>query len=69
MINIIIYNNFPKLVSNGHGVCIGDNGGPLIHGANTIVGVNVFYIGGCGTGYPDGYVSVYYHRDWIRNHS
>uniref|UniRef100_A0A336KAP2 CSON005566 protein n=1 Tax=Culicoides sonorensis TaxID=179676 RepID=A0A336KAP2_CULSO len=49
----------------GTGSCFGDTGSPLVVPGYGQVGVNSFVVGGCGNGYPDGYTSVFYHRDWI----
>lgn len=57
------------LVSAGKGICFGDSGGPLVVPGEGQVGINSFVIGGCGTGYPDGFCSVYYHRSWIINNT
>lgn len=47
------------------GVCFGDSGGPLITSNYEQVGVTSWVITTCGAGYPDGFASVDYHRDWI----
>lgn len=57
------------LVSAGKGICFGDSGGPLVVPGEGQVGINSFVISACGTGYPDGFCSVYYHRSWIINNT
>lgn len=47
-----------------NGACNGDSGGPAVYN-NQLVGVAGFVYGGCGTGFPDGYAKVFYHKDWI----
>ncbi|XP_063696914.1 chymotrypsin-2-like [Culicoides brevitarsis] len=56
-------------VSANRGICFGDSGGPLVVPGEGQVGINSFVIGGCGSGYPDGFCSVYYHRSWIMNNA
>ncbi|XP_017869914.1 PREDICTED: serine protease SP24D-like [Drosophila arizonae] len=51
-----------------NGACNGDSGGPAIYNGE-VVGVAGFVVGGCGNIYADGYARVYYHVDWIKNHT
>ncbi|XP_061398821.1 serine protease SP24D-like [Musca vetustissima] len=51
-----------------NGACNGDSGGPAVYNGE-VVGIAGFVYGGCGNIYPDGYAKVYYHRDWIKEHS
>ncbi|XP_055381103.1 serine protease SP24D-like [Condylostylus longicornis] len=46
------------------GVCFGDSGGPA-HYQGKLAGVANFVVGGCGSGYPDGYAKVSYFGQWI----
>lgn len=52
----------------GNGACNGDSGGPATFN-DELVGVAGFVVGGCGTKNPDGYAKVYYHVNWIKEHS
>lgn len=52
----------------GNGACNGDSGGPATYNGE-LVGVAGFVVGGCGTSNPDGYAKVFYHVDWIKEHS
>lgn len=69
--NIIAINDDTvcALVSAGKGICFGDSGGPLVVAGEGQVGINSFVISACGTGYPDGFCSVYHHRSWIINNT
>lgn len=51
-----------------NGACNGDSGGPATFNGE-LVGVAGFVVGGCGTQNPDGYAKVFYHVDWIKQHS
>ncbi|XP_065364129.1 serine protease SP24D-like [Calliphora vicina] len=51
-----------------NGACNGDSGGPATFNGE-LVGVAGFVVGGCGTKNPDGYAKVFYHVDWIKQHS
>lgn len=55
--------------SNGFGICFEDAGGPLVKYGEGLVGVSSFVVNGCGSTYPDGFSSVYYHRTWIINNT
>lgn len=44
--------------------CHGDSGGPLINKDLEIIGI-VSWGRSCALGFPDMFVSVYHHRDWI----
>ncbi|XP_017030077.1 serine protease SP24D [Drosophila kikkawai] len=50
-----------------NGACNGDSGGPAVYNGE-VVGIAGFVVGGCGSGYPDGYARVYYFKDWIRKY-
>ncbi|KAH8238451.1 hypothetical protein KR032_006944, partial [Drosophila birchii] len=50
-----------------NGACNGDSGGPAIYNGE-VVGIAGFVVGGCGSGYPDGYARVFYFKDWIRKY-
>lgn len=50
-----------------NGACNGDSGGPALYN-DEVVGIAGFVYTGCGTAYPDGYASVFYHADWIKYH-
>ncbi|XP_015126441.1 uncharacterized protein LOC107048006 [Diachasma alloeum] len=49
--------------SVGHGVCMGDSGGPLALNGQ-LAGLVSFGLP-CAIGHPDVYTSVYHYRDWI----
>uniref|UniRef100_A0A1I8N1A5 Uncharacterized protein n=1 Tax=Musca domestica TaxID=7370 RepID=A0A1I8N1A5_MUSDO len=51
-----------------NGVCKGDSGGPAVY-KNQLVGVTNYVVGGCGSYNPDGFASVAYYRDWLRNNT
>jgi len=51
----------------GEGACNGDSGGPLVF-KNKVVGVVNFGMP-CARGAPDGYASVAYLYDWIKQHT
>ncbi|XP_063983180.1 transmembrane protease serine 9-like [Diachasmimorpha longicaudata] len=51
--------------SVGHGVCMGDSGGPLALNGR-LAGLVSFGLP-CAVGHPDVYTSVYHYRTWIRN--
>ncbi|EDV38405.1 uncharacterized protein Dana_GF21864 [Drosophila ananassae] len=51
-----------------NGVCHGDSGGPAIYNGE-VVGIAGFVWGSCGTTYPDGYSRVWYHKEWIIQHT
>ncbi|KAH8355479.1 hypothetical protein KR084_012216 [Drosophila pseudotakahashii] len=46
------------------GLCSGDAGAPAIYNGQ-LVGIAAFFVGGCGSGQPDGYVDVTQHLEWI----
>lgn len=52
----------------GNGLCFGDSGGPAIY-KNQLVGVANYMIDGCANTNPDGFASVAYHINWLRNNS
>ncbi|BFG01668.1 serine protease SP24D [Drosophila madeirensis] len=56
----------PESVAAGEtsGLCTGDAGSPAIYN-NQLVGIAAFFVAGCGTEQPDGYVDVTQHLDWI----
>lgn len=54
--------------TEGNGACNGDSGGPAIYNGE-LVGVAGFVVGGCGSKNPDGYAKVFYHVEWIKEHS
>ncbi|XP_073833443.1 serine protease SP24D-like [Musca autumnalis] len=54
--------------ANNNGVCKGDSGGPATY-KNTLVGVTNYISGGCGSYNPDGFASVAYFREWLRNNT
>ncbi|SPP89422.1 serine protease SP24D [Drosophila guanche] len=56
----------PESVAAGEtsGLCTGDAGSPAIYN-NQLVGIASFFVAGCGTEQPDGYVDVTKHLDWI----
>ncbi|EAT35961.1 AAEL011917-PA [Aedes aegypti] len=51
----------------GRGACLGDAGGPLLHGGE-LQGVVSWGIP-CGLGYPDVYARVSVHRPWVLVHT
>ncbi|XP_017065263.1 serine protease SP24D [Drosophila eugracilis] len=46
------------------GICSGDAGAPAVYN-NQLVGIASFFVSGCGSGQPDGYVDVTQHLEWI----
>ncbi|XP_022211864.2 serine protease SP24D [Drosophila obscura] len=50
------------------GLCTGDAGSPAIYNGQ-LVGIAAFFVTGCGTEQPDGYVDVTQHLDWIAANS
>ncbi|KAJ3652974.1 hypothetical protein Zmor_018896 [Zophobas morio] len=48
----------------GKGVCIGDSGGPLVC-EGKLAGIVTYFIGGCGSGYPDFYTRTIPYVEWI----
>ncbi|KAH8240496.1 hypothetical protein KR038_007987 [Drosophila bunnanda] len=46
------------------GLCTGDAGAPAVY-ENQLVGIASFFVSGCGSGQPDGYVDVTEHLEWI----
>ncbi|EDV46406.1 serine protease SP24D [Drosophila erecta] len=46
------------------GLCSGDAGAPA-SANNQLVGIAAFFVSGCGTEQPDGYVDVTQHLEWI----
>ncbi|KAL9887123.1 trypsin delta-like [Glossina fuscipes fuscipes] len=51
-----------------NGICHGDSGGPAVYN-DQLVGVASYVMGGCGTAYPNVFVSVAHTMDWIRENS
>ncbi|XP_034472469.1 serine protease SP24D [Drosophila innubila] len=49
-------------------MCLGDAGSPAVY-KNELVAIGAFYVGGCGTSKPDGFMNVAYYRDWIKENS
>ncbi|XP_017016301.2 serine protease SP24D [Drosophila takahashii] len=49
------------------GLCSGDAGAPAIYNGQ-LVAIAAFFVGGCGSGQPDGYVDVTQHREWINEY-
>ncbi|KAI8034179.1 serine protease SP24D [Drosophila gunungcola] len=50
------------------GLCSGDAGAPAVFG-DQLVGIASFFVSGCGSGQPDGYVDVTQHLEWIIENS
>ncbi|XP_016971976.2 serine protease SP24D [Drosophila rhopaloa] len=50
------------------GLCSGDAGAPAVY-QDQLVGIAAFFVSGCGSGQPDGYVDVTQHVDWITENS
>lgn len=50
------------------GLCVGDAGAPAVY-QNELVGIGSFYVGGCGSSYPDGFVNVAHYYSWIQENS
>ncbi|XP_017038222.1 serine protease SP24D [Drosophila kikkawai] len=46
------------------GLCSGDAGAPAVY-ENQLVGIAAFFVSGCGSGQPDGYVDTTQHLEWI----
>lgn len=51
-----------------NGLCVGDAGSPAVY-QNQLVGIGAFYVGGCGSSYPDGFVNVAHFYNWIQENS
>ncbi|KAH8386750.1 hypothetical protein KR093_002389 [Drosophila rubida] len=49
-------------------MCAGDGGAPAVY-KNELVAIGSFYVGGCGTSKPDGFVNIAHYRDWISENS
>ncbi|KAH8276733.1 hypothetical protein KR044_002152 [Drosophila immigrans] len=49
-------------------MCAGDAGAPAVY-KNELVAIGSFYVGGCGTSNPDGFLNIAHYRDWISEHS
>ncbi|KAL7743409.1 hypothetical protein ACLKA6_008379 [Drosophila palustris] len=49
-------------------MCFGDAGAPAVY-RNQLVAIAAFYVGGCGTSKPDGFMNVAYYHDWIKENS
>ena len=60
-------------VKKGQGTCSGDSGGPVVYKGKQVgivsFGVDPSGQGGCAKGIPDGIVSVYFHRNWIKKYT
>lgn len=52
--------------TSDNGVCNGDSGGPAVYN-NQLIGVTNYVVGGCGSTNPDGYASIAYHINWLRD--
>ncbi|XP_016924072.2 serine protease SP24D [Drosophila suzukii] len=50
------------------GLCSGDAGAPAVYN-DQLVGIAAFFVGGCGSGLPDGYVDVTQHQEWINENA
>ncbi|XP_039497142.1 serine protease SP24D [Drosophila santomea] len=50
------------------GLCSGDAGAPAAYNSQ-LVGIAAFFVGGCGSGQPDGYVDVTQHLEWINDNA
>lgn len=49
-------------------LCVGDAGAPAVY-KNELVGIGAFYVGGCGSAYPDGFANVANYYSWIQQNS
>ncbi|XP_062141704.1 serine protease SP24D [Drosophila sulfurigaster albostrigata] len=54
----------PTDTQTAQGICVGDAGAPAVYN-NQLVGIGSFYVGGCGSSNPDGFLNIAYYRDWI----
>ncbi|EDW46173.1 serine protease SP24D [Drosophila sechellia] len=50
------------------GLCSGDAGAPASYN-NQLVGIAAFFVSGCGSDQPDGYVDVTQHLEWINENA
>lgn len=53
------------LTAQEHGLCVGDDGGPLILNGQ-LVGIASYYVNECGYGYPDVFTRVSSYMGWIK---
>lgn len=58
----------PTDSDDSNGLCAGDAGAPAVY-QNELVGIGAFYVGGCGSSYPDGFVNVANYYNWIQENS
>lgn len=58
----------PAAEEDTAGLCSGDAGAPAVY-EDKLVGIAAFFVSGCSSGQPDGYVDVTQHLEWIIENS